>query len=720
MTTAARADDRPGAWVAARARAEEVPTWALLTALVAVSTLARFLVAIRNPAPWIFDDELKYSDLARSLGRTGHFAIRSVPGLHGFGPVYPTLIAPAYALFDNVPHAYDAVRAINSLLMSLASVPSYFLARRLVGRWWALLAALFTVAIPSMAYSAAVMTENAFFPLVMASALAIVLALERPTVLRQLLVFVPILLAFETRAQAAIFGPALVTTLLLVSLAETLAVPRPRWARTLIGSIRTYAIIWGVLIVGTVLAVLYEIVRGQPLNSLLGTYGGVTQFRYAVWPIARWFFFHLGELDLYVGILPFAALVLLVCMGLRPRQPDRELRFFAAMGASLVFWFTFTAAAYASNPIGYRIEERYLFHIAPLLLIAFVVWLGRGMPRPWPMAGVAAVAAAALPGTVPWPSLLDSNAVNGALATVPLIRLMQRGLQANTVAEVVSLGALVGAALYVLLPRRLAVVAVLVLLAYFVAVDRNVTNATRAASIGSLGAGIRGVHRDWVDRAVGGNSDVAILFYAADQVPFWQNEFFNAAIKRVYNLTPGPYDGLPQTLATTKPETGYVVGPDQKPIHTQYVFTNQAIVPAGEKVASDDQIGTAVYRTPSPLRIVAKIDGIYPDRWSGASAGYTRYACRPGTLTVTLLSDRDLHPTVQTIVAVGPDQRELGLLSYRPKLAARTLTVPLHPQRGICAVTFNVTPTAVPLQVTEQPDSRALGIRFLRFDYRPA
>jgi hypothetical protein len=303
---------------------------------------------------------------------------------------------------------------------------------------------------------------------------------------------------------------------------------------------------------------------------------------------------------------------------------------------------------------------------------------------------------------------------------VPLIRLMQRGLQANTVAEFVSLGAFVGAALYVLLPRRLAVVAVLVLLAYFVAVDRSVTNATRAASIGSLGAGIRGVHRDWVDRAVGGNSDVAILFYAADQVPFWQNEFFNAAINRAYNLTPGPYDGLPQTLVTTTPETGYVVGPDQKPIHTQYVFTNQAIVPAGEKVASDDQIGTAVYRTSSPLRIVAKIDGIYPDHWSGASAGYTRYGCRPGTLTVTLLSDRDLHPTLQTIVAVDPNQRELGRLSYRPKLAARRLSVPLRPQHGVCAVTFNVSPTAVPAQVTGQPDTRALGIRFLRFDYRPS
>jgi hypothetical protein len=276
---------------------------------------------------------------------------------------------------------------------------------------------------------------------------------------------------------------------------------------------------------------------------------------------------------------------------------------------------------------------------------------------------------------------------------------------------------LVGAAIYVLLPRRVVVVAVLLVLGYFVVVDRNVTNATRAASIGSLGSGIRGVHRDWVDRAAGGNSDVAILFYAPDQVPFWQNEFFNASVDRVYNLTPGPYDGLPQTLVVARP-SGALVTSSGTRAEARYVLTNQALVPAGQPVATDQQIGMTLYRAQRPLRLAAKIDGVYPDTWSGPTVTYQRFHCRPGTLTSVMLSDRDLHPQPQTIVATE-GTREVGRFVYKPGLVTRRMTVPLRPVGGTCTVNFNV-PTAVPLDVTKQPDTRALGVRFLAFDYRPS
>ena len=705
--------ERPAA-SRAWSRVTGAPAWVFVGGLVAASTLVRFLIALRYPAPWIFNDELNYSDLARSLGRTGHFAIRGARGLNGFGPIYPALVAPAYALFHNVPHAYDAARAINALLMSLAAVPTYFLARRLTGHWWSLFAALLTVLIPSMTYSASMMTENAFFPLVMTSALALVLALERPTVLRQLLVFAAVLAAFETRSQAAIFAPAIVTALLLVSVADAAAAPRRERLDALKTSVRRYWVTWGVLIGGAVLAVAYEAARGRPLNSLLGAQSGVTNFRYAVGPIARWFVFHVGEIDVYAGVIPFAAFLLMVGLGLRPGEPDRRLRVFAAVSLSLVFWFTFTAAAYASNPIGYRIEERYLFHIVPLLFVALAAWLGRGLFRPWPAAAVAGVIAAAIPGVVPWPSLMDSNSVNGAFALVPLIRLVQRGLQPNSVAEVVSLAAIVGAVLYLVTPRRLALAIPVVLVVYFLAIDRNVRNATLAASQASIGSGIR-VHRNWVDQAAG-SGDVAILYYAVDQVPYWQNEFFNGDVDRVYNLTPGPYDALPQMFVQLRP-SGALAMPDGSDAHAAYVVTNQALVPDGEPVASDPRIGMTLYRIHAPLRLTAKIDGVYPDKWSGATATYQRFDCRAGRLTAVMLSDRDLHPQPQTIVATEGG-REVGRFVYKPGLVTRTMTVPLKSSGGTCTVVFNV-PTAVPLEVTKQPDTRALGVRFLAFRYRP-
>ena len=88
-------------------------------------------------APFIFVDELIYSELARSLADSGERLVRDVPTT-GYGIGYPLLIAPAYALFDRLPDAYAAVKTINALLMSLAAVPAYLLARRVVGHWWAL------------------------------------------------------------------------------------------------------------------------------------------------------------------------------------------------------------------------------------------------------------------------------------------------------------------------------------------------------------------------------------------------------------------------------------------------------------------------------------------------------------------------------------------------------------------------------------------------------
>src|SRR5687768_11934919 len=106
-----------------------VPIWAWLVTLVLVSSAVRLELALRNPGPWVFQDELFYSELAKSVA-SGGFALREVPvAAVDLGPVYPLLIAPAYALFERVSDAYEAVRVINAFVMSLAAVPAYLLAR---------------------------------------------------------------------------------------------------------------------------------------------------------------------------------------------------------------------------------------------------------------------------------------------------------------------------------------------------------------------------------------------------------------------------------------------------------------------------------------------------------------------------------------------------------------------------------------------------------------
>ena len=166
-------------------------------------------------------DELIYSELAKSLADSGRFLVRG-EATAAYGIVYPALIAPAWALFESVPQAYAAAKAINALVMSLAAVPAYFLARRVLAEPLALVAAALTVAVPSMVYTATLMTENAFYPLFLCAALAMVLWLERPTPLRTAIVLGVCLVAYLTRQQAVALLPALLTAPLLVARAGRL------------------------------------------------------------------------------------------------------------------------------------------------------------------------------------------------------------------------------------------------------------------------------------------------------------------------------------------------------------------------------------------------------------------------------------------------------------------------------------------------------------------
>src|SRR5215469_2430074 len=193
---------------AVRSRAVAIPAWAWLTGIVVVSVAARVVIGRRMVAPWIMVDEIVYSELAKNVAAHGEFLVRGVPS-HGYGFVYPVLIAPAWALFSSIPSAYAAAKGINAVAMSLAAIPAYYLARRVLTERLALLAAALAVLVPSMLYTGVLMTENAFYPLFLLAAYLLVLVLEAPTPLRQVALLAVCAVAFETRAQAlALFAAA--------------------------------------------------------------------------------------------------------------------------------------------------------------------------------------------------------------------------------------------------------------------------------------------------------------------------------------------------------------------------------------------------------------------------------------------------------------------------------------------------------------------------------
>ena len=160
-----------------------IPIAVGLTVLVA--TAFHIALALRVPVPWITPDELRYSELAKSLGDGRLPSIRD-DVTFGFGLGYPLLLAPVWAVVGDVAIAYQIAKVLNSLVMGLTAVPAFLLARRFVGDRSALAAAALSVTIPSLLYAGMLMTEVALYPLFVLALFAIAVALDRPTPATQL------------------------------------------------------------------------------------------------------------------------------------------------------------------------------------------------------------------------------------------------------------------------------------------------------------------------------------------------------------------------------------------------------------------------------------------------------------------------------------------------------------------------------------------------------
>ena len=707
-------------WSVAAART--VPAWGWLTAIVGLSTLFRFLLSLGVHAPWIFQDEIVFADLARNLGQHGHFAIRQSPGLNGFGVLYPTLLAPAWAIFKSPSHAYLAAKLINALLMSLAAIPTFLIARRLMRPGLALVAAFFAVAIPSMAYTNTLLSENAFYPAVMAAAAALVLLLERPTLLRQIAFFAFTLLAFLARAQGVILLGAFVIALAIVCLSNAWTGRRFN-GRAFLQDVLRFRVSLAILALGVVAVVGYEVARGRPVRTILGTNAGVTSMHHPLGPMLRWILEHFGELDLYLGVIPFIAMIVIVGVGLARRESTPALRSFAASSVGLVVVFVATAGIYATDFQGRRIEERYMFEIAPLFFVALMAWIERGLPRPPARTGVGVALGAGLAALVPYDQLITTDVVHDAFALVPLFAQETAGrLTPASIGPAVGAAAIAGAIVAAIVRPRVAWILPALVLVYYGYIEvRPVQLWINQASRNAIGGGIT-VRRDWIDRRVGPDTNTALLVnggFLSGALPYWENEFFNRSVRTVYTLA-GPYDGLPRTELAPKP-SGYLADPTGQRLAHGYVLSNLQVVPYGTPIAADRGTGMTLYKTEGPLRIKGTLLGLYQDRWSGGAALWTQYGCRGGVLRAHVLSDPGLFHRGKQALAAQLDGKTIAQTTVSTTRAA-TFSVPL-PRRahGTCAVNFLVNPTAVPDQV--QPgngDTRTLGIRFLGFDYEPA
>jgi len=680
-----------------------VPAWVSLAFVVVLSAAFRLQLSRDSPAPWIFVDELIYSELAKSLAAGGDLLVRDAPTA-GYGIVYPLLISPAWALFESVPDAYAAAKAINAVLISLAAVPAYALARRVVGQGFALAAAVLAVALPSLVYSGTIMTENAFYPLFLVVVLSLVLVLERPTLVRQTVLVALLGVAYLTRPQAA----ALVAAALTAPLVQGLLGARVRRA------LAAQRALYGFAAAGLVLVAAVQAGRGRSLSSLLGAYEVAGESGYRPAAIARFLLYHAAELDLYLGVAPAAAAALLVVCA---HGRDVRLDAFLAAVLSMSFWLLLLVAAFASR-FADRVQERNVFYLVPLVLIALLAWIERGAPRPARATAVAVAAAAALPGALPFSRLIDFPAISDTLMLLPLWRLEDYGLGVAELSAVVVPGS-VAAALLLFLPRRLLPVLPLLVLVYFLVALVPIEQRVTRASQGSFASGVGGKQPDWIDRAVPPGAEVAVLWTGeGDAYGVWHNEFFSRSVGPIYFVDEPLLGGLLQTRLVADTQAGLLRRLDGRPVEPRYLLVDDSFTPAGRVLARDEIHELALYELEGPLRSSEQVTGLYPgDTWSGAEVTYTRRDCRGGVLRAYLRGDPSLFADAQTVVA-RVEGRVAGRVTFDPSAEA-VLAVPLTAREGSCVVEFSVSPTGVPAELTlgANPDTRVLGVHFDRFDY---
>jgi hypothetical protein len=685
-----------------RARVARVPDWAWLTGIVVASAVVRVWLVRAMPAPFVFVDELIYSELAKSVADTGSFAVRGVP-TSGYSTLYPLLLAPAYALFDALPSAYALAKATNAVAMSLAAVPAWLLTRRVAGRWPALVCAAIAVAIPSMAYTATLVTETLFYPLALLFAWTFVRVLEQPSGGRVAALAAALVAALATRSQAIGFVVAILLAPFLLALLRRDGRVLRRFAPLLGGT----AALGLVVVVG-------QLARGRSLSDLLGAYSVVGEGGYDTGQVLRFWLWHVEELTLYVAVLPVVALVVLVWQARRlPAAVQEHL----AATIAMVVTSTLVVGAFASRFASDRVQDRYLFFLAPLLVAVVAAWVELGAPRPRVPLLVGSVVALGLVAVFPYVRFVGEPAKSDTFGLIPLWTANAHLLAGSYWATVL----LAGLALVVLLavvPARYAIAVPVVLLGVFLVLSRPVWSGPHGvlrSGEGALFQGIRGVPRDWIDDRVPSGDEVAVLWTGrADRFTVNQNEFFNRSVGRVYYTsqpTPGGIGETPVRVdadGTIRTATGATVD-------APYALLDGSVTPDGRVVARDD-LGTTLWRLYGPLSSLTRVDGLYPnDTWSGATVTWKRLRCKGGRLLVGLHSDPTLFAGRLTRVTAFVRGAPVAAITVAPEGSA-TLRVPLAPTGGRCIVRFRVDPTRVPADVVPgSTDDRRLGAHFDSF-----
>jgi hypothetical protein len=526
---------------------------------------------------------------------------------------------------------YGLAKAINATLVSLTAVPVYFWARRVVSPCWALLAAGLVLLQTGLVLSGMLMSESAALPAFMFAMFAIGIAVERPTLWAQASVVVALTVAYGVRAQGLVLVAILPAALLLALVLDLRAgVPRTDAVRRL----RRY---WPLAAALGVAVLVFLANSGFSPGRSIGFYRVVATTHYAPQTVALWTARHGGEAVLAVGIAPACAFLLLLTTALTRGFAERAERAFVATAAASVFLFLVQTGAYQSA-FNRGIQERYSFYAFPPLLICFVLWLARGLPRPRFETLSAAVAAVALASFILFSALLRPSTVHEAVfasLTLHFFRRVPEHVPGGLLSARILLFALAAsvALLFAWAPARFlrpalpAGVAVLLLLASHSAYGSLAPN-TRAWPNWT------GPSRSWIDQKIGTSGGRAAYLYVpnpsirASSTILVNTQFWNRSLGDTYSFGAGELCPLRIDALRIDRRTGALVDArGQESAPTRLLVTDRSLAIAGRRVATGGPSAQplAIYEPAGALRLASRVVGVYSDGWTGADASFTRY-----------------------------------------------------------------------------------------------
>jgi len=447
-----------------------------------------------------------------------------------------------------------------------------------------------------------------------------------------------------------------------------------------------------------------------------------------------WYLRHLAVLALGLGILPFlAGGAWLLARALARGAGER--RAFACLGTAAVLLLPLETTSYDLHVGGGIARDRYLFYVAPIVLLAFVcALLERRRLRFFLLLPTAVVAAGFALGAEPAAAWDDPfGRLNADTPVSGLLGPLTRSLRGATTTRVtLAVATVVLAALFLLgtslLRARLLGLVAGGLLAGGLAAETAYLfdRLLSADGTASRPLTVSPADRfDWVDRAVGTNADVTMFPAVVDENYFqteqyWRDlEFWNVSVDRdghVGSEDRFAFTGLwfPKLLLRFDPRTGAASA--SPTAYAVEALKEDRFRLSGWAEASTDE--ALLIRTRRPWRADWLTFGLYDDGWTKPETpARVRVFASSGQSRATLR-----YLTFQVWAPGGVERRPFSLrsnLETRRGVAGRATAFvnALHvcvPPHGFSDVTLDVSgSSAIPgdlATLTESEGSRQGGV----------